>query len=60
MPKDSNIRQKLTALQNEISLMKGLDHPSIVRYLYTERDKNLINIFMEYVPGGSIQDLDGR
>eukprot|EP01065_Artemidia_motanka_P045055 TRINITY_DN6528_c0_g1_i1.p1 TRINITY_DN6528_c0_g1~~TRINITY_DN6528_c0_g1_i1.p1 ORF type:complete len:917 (+),score=247.54 TRINITY_DN6528_c0_g1_i1:372-2753(+) len=54
---DKDIKKKITALQNEIALMKNLDHPSIVKYLCTERDKNAINIFMEYVPGGSIADL---
>eukprot|EP01062_Namystynia_karyoxenos_P005105 TRINITY_DN1179_c0_g1_i2.p1 TRINITY_DN1179_c0_g1~~TRINITY_DN1179_c0_g1_i2.p1 ORF type:complete len:918 (+),score=142.54 TRINITY_DN1179_c0_g1_i2:98-2755(+) len=56
-PQDPEIRKKLTALQNEISLMKNLDHPSIVKYLCTEREANSFNIFMEYVPGGSILDL---
>eukprot|EP00756_Hemistasia_phaeocysticola_P010393 Hpha_TRINITY_DN15014_c1_g2::TRINITY_DN15014_c1_g2_i1::g.124368::m.124368 len=52
-----NIREMLTKLQNEVTLMKNLEHPNIVRYFFTERAGESINIFMEYVPGGSVADL---
>eukprot|EP01062_Namystynia_karyoxenos_P008924 TRINITY_DN13151_c0_g1_i1.p1 TRINITY_DN13151_c0_g1~~TRINITY_DN13151_c0_g1_i1.p1 ORF type:complete len:1091 (+),score=174.77 TRINITY_DN13151_c0_g1_i1:156-3275(+) len=55
--KDPHVKQHLAALQAEIRVMKQLQHPNIVRYLCTERQGNSVNIFMEYVPGGSIASL---
>ncbi|KAJ3256205.1 ATP binding [Boothiomyces macroporosus] len=52
---DSKARKKmLEALHLEISLLKDLEHENIVRYIgfYTEGD--VINVFLEYVSGGSI------
>ena len=41
--------------------MKSLSHPNIVRYFQTAKEsangQSSINIFMEYVPGGSIASL---
>jgi serine/threonine protein kinase len=37
--------------------MQNLTHPNIVRYLGTQRDDEFLNIFLEYVPGGSIASL---
>ncbi|KAI8067172.1 hypothetical protein BC940DRAFT_301453 [Gongronella butleri] len=44
------------ALYREISLLKDLEHDNIVQYLGYDVDKEegYINIFLEYVPGGSI------
>ena len=42
------------ALKHEIDLLQGLQHPNIVQYLGTSQDENYLNIFLEYVPGGSI------
>jgi len=46
-------------LQREIDLMKSLKHPNIVRYLGAEVDnsKNILHIFQEWAPGGSISAL---
>jgi len=46
----------LKNLMNEIDLMKGLHHPNIVRYYgcTEDKEKNTLNIFMEYVTGGTI------
>ncbi|KAJ9451418.1 Mitogen-activated protein kinase kinase kinase 2, partial [Diplonema papillatum] len=54
---DPNVKVKLVKLQNEIALMKSLDHPNVIRYLSAERSGDSVNIFMEYVPGGSVADL---
>lgn len=45
----------MTKLRNEISLMRRLHHPNIVQYYGCVEDKakNTLNIFMEYVTGGS-------
>ncbi|BBN20636.1 hypothetical protein MPTK1_Vg01030 [Marchantia polymorpha subsp. ruderalis] len=47
----------LEALQTEICLYKKMSHKHIVGYIGMEEDKklNILNIFLEYVPGGSIQ-----
>ena len=41
-------------MQREVVLMKDLDHENIVRYLGSQHDENYLNIFLEYVPGGSV------
>ena len=47
-------RLRLSKLEEEILLMKDLDHKHIVRYYGTDRNDDSFFIFMEYVPGGSI------
>jgi hypothetical protein len=46
----------LKGLKNEINLMKALNHPNIVQYYGCTEDKakNTLNIFMEYVTGGTM------
>ena len=48
---------RLSALKNEIDTMRCLEHPNIVRYIGAERDGDSLNIFMEFVSGGSIASL---
>ncbi|KPI36976.1 Serine/threonine-protein kinase STE11 [Cyphellophora attinorum] len=47
----------ITALRQEIDLLQGLHHPHIVQYLGTSSDDEHLNIFLEYVPGGSIAGM---
>ena len=51
--------KEIQAMQLEIDLMKSLDHPNIVKYLGTDMGDtdNLLYIFTEWVPGGSLQSL---
>ena len=58
IPSD-NKRAIVDDLQREIDLMKLLKHPNIVRYLGAEVDnsKNILHIFQEWAPGGSITAL---
>ncbi|TPX72173.1 hypothetical protein SpCBS45565_g00610 [Spizellomyces sp. 'palustris'] len=51
--KDSR-RRMLDALHREITLLKDLDHENIVRYLGYDVEGTTINVFLEYVSGGSI------
>ena len=46
-------------LLNEIEVMCTLQHPNIIHYFYCEDipDHNLINVFMEYAAGGTVQGL---
>lgn len=55
---DSEINKKkqvmLAALKHEIDLLRDLQHKNIVQYLGSNSDKDHFNIFLEYVPGGSV------
>eukprot|EP00163_Fabomonas_tropica_P004081 TRINITY_DN1361_c1_g1_i1.p1 TRINITY_DN1361_c1_g1~~TRINITY_DN1361_c1_g1_i1.p1 ORF type:complete len:844 (-),score=166.08 TRINITY_DN1361_c1_g1_i1:35-2566(-) len=58
-PRDKQLSEDVTSLILEIRILQRLQHENIVRYLgiQRERDKGLLNIFLEYVPGGSIAQL---
>ncbi|EJK76952.1 hypothetical protein THAOC_01259, partial [Thalassiosira oceanica] len=58
IPND-NRRAIIDDLQREIDLMKTLKHPNIVRYLGAEvdRPRNILHIFQEWAPGGSVSSL---
>lgn len=45
----------IDALQHEMTLLKNLNHENIVRYLGSSTTEDYLNIFLEYVPGGSVQ-----
>ncbi|CUF97002.1 protein kinase, putative [Bodo saltans] len=47
----------LGVLEKEISTMRELTHPNIVKYIGADRVKNCFYIFMEYVAGGSLRAL---
>jgi len=49
----------LKQLQAEIDICRGLAHPNIIRYIGHEvvDDNNHVNIFMEYMSGGSISSV---
>jgi len=54
-------REKVESLEQEIEIMRTLRHPNVCGYLGTERSENedtkILNILLEYVPGGSISQL---
>lgn len=52
--KKSNVNQ---ALQSEIEFLSQLSNVHIVQYLGTSMDEENLNIFLEYVPGGSVTHL---
>ena len=45
------------ALKREINLVQDLHHPNIIRYYGSEVKDGFLNIFLEYLPGGSITSL---
>lgn len=47
----------IEALQREINLLKEIDHPNIVRYFGSENTEDALNIFLEYIPGGSLASI---
>ncbi|XP_026365817.2 mitogen-activated protein kinase kinase kinase 19 isoform X2 [Ursus arctos] len=47
-------------LQEEVELLKALKHVNIVAYLGTCLEENIVSIFMEFVPGGSISSIINR
>ncbi|KAI6045783.1 Pkinase-domain-containing protein [Pisolithus marmoratus] len=56
-PNEERKKSMLSALEREIDLLKDLQHPNIVKYLYSSVDDDYLNIFLEYVPGGSVTAL---
>ncbi|WVR04428.1 hypothetical protein IAU60_001431 [Kwoniella sp. DSM 27419] len=50
-------RSMVSALEREIELLKELQHENIVQYLDSSADGQNLNIFLEYVPGGSVAAL---
>lgn len=56
--KASDKKQDLAkTLNHEVSLLKELNHENIVQYFGLSSEDGFINIFLEYVPGGSVSSL---
>ena len=51
---DNKKRGMVNALKHEIGLLREIQHPNIVQYLGSSSDDEHLNIFLEYVPGGSV------
>ncbi|KAI8634774.1 kinase-like domain-containing protein [Xylariaceae sp. FL1651] len=54
---DARKKSMIEALKREISLLRDLRHPNIVQYLGCGSSSEFLNIFLEYVPGGSVQTM---
>jgi mitogen-activated protein kinase kinase kinase len=54
---DNKKRTMVEALKREIGLLREMQHPNIVQYLGSSSDEEHLNIFLEYVPGGSVAAL---
>lgn len=54
---DTRKKSMIDALKREISLLRELRHPNIVQYLGCSSSADNLNIFLEYVPGGSVQTM---
>jgi len=44
-------------LEHEIDLLRTLNHKNIVKYLGTSKDSKNLNIFLEKVTGGSLENI---
>eukprot|EP01064_Diplonema_japonicum_P004333 TRINITY_DN12807_c0_g1_i1.p1 TRINITY_DN12807_c0_g1~~TRINITY_DN12807_c0_g1_i1.p1 ORF type:complete len:497 (+),score=94.67 TRINITY_DN12807_c0_g1_i1:124-1614(+) len=51
------VKEQINDIIKEITLMKHLAHPNIVRYYGAERRDTMLQIFMEYIPGGSLRSI---
>lgn len=49
--------QAIHLLEQEIQVMQSLQHPNIVEYVGVQTTDTHLNIFLEFVPGGSIASL---
>ncbi|KAH3666724.1 hypothetical protein WICMUC_005541 [Wickerhamomyces mucosus] len=55
---NNQIHQRIVeALQHEMKLLSELHHENIVTYLGSSSDESYLNIFLEYVPGGSLSTM---
>ena len=52
-------RSQKQLIINEINILRKINNDHVVRYLdrINEKDKYVINIIMEYCPGGDLQHL---
>ena len=48
---------KITAIENEYTLMQKLSHPNIVLYYGAEKVDNMLCIYMEYLSGGTLSSI---
>eukprot|EP00850_Spirogloea_muscicola_P007432 SM000037S13567 [mRNA] locus=s37:673594:679218:- [translate_table: standard] len=53
----ASLQEQARDLEEEVAVLRNLSHPNIVRYLGTDREEEALNIFLEFVPGGSIASL---
>ncbi|POR39138.1 Protein kinase byr2 [Tolypocladium paradoxum] len=54
---DTRKKSMIDALKREISLLRELRHANIVQYLGCSSSADKLNIFLEYVAGGSVQTM---
>ncbi|KAI0887206.1 kinase-like domain-containing protein [Annulohypoxylon maeteangense] len=54
---DARKKSMIEALKREIGLLRDLRHANIVQYLGCSSTAEHLNIFLEYVPGGSVQTM---
>lgn len=47
--------QEVSALRTELQMLQSIQHAHIVQYYGSLEDDNVLSIFMEYLPGVSIQ-----
>lgn len=57
VPKDKTDTLIFDALKQEMNLLKNLHHENIVSYIGASTDQQFFNIFIEYVPGGSVATM---
>ncbi|KAH7817769.1 putative Serine/threonine protein kinase STE11 A (STE11A) [Monocercomonoides exilis] len=53
----SGLEQQIANAEREILIMQHLVHPNIVQYMGCQRNGNILDVFQEFVTGGSIARL---
>jgi serine/threonine protein kinase len=55
----AKVQKEFASLKREVTLMRLLDHPNIVRYYQTDVSPthDSIDVVLEYVPGGSLKAI---
>ncbi|XP_060566033.1 serine-rich adhesin for platelets-like isoform X2 [Ruditapes philippinarum] len=53
-------KKEYEKVQEEVELLKTLEHKNIVGYLGTSLEDSVVSIFMQFVPGGSIASILAR
>ncbi|KAH9495852.1 hypothetical protein Btru_015259 [Bulinus truncatus] len=56
----SKAQHEYEKVQEEVELLKTLEHPNIVGYLGTSLEDNIVSIFMQFIPGGSLASVLAR
>lgn len=54
--KGSKYKHQALAMQQELQVLSTLEHPNIIRYLGAEYTHNMLRIFLELAPEGSVKD----
>ncbi|XP_008694069.2 mitogen-activated protein kinase kinase kinase 19 isoform X4 [Ursus maritimus] len=57
---ENSLNYEESILWTKVELLKALKHVNIVAYLGTCLEENIVSIFMEFVPGGSISSIINR
>ena len=42
---------------NEVKIYENLNHPNIIKYIFSEQINNYYFLYLEYIPGGSIKNI---
>ena len=42
---------------NEVKIYEHLNHPNIIKYIFSEQISNYYFLYLEYIPGGSIKSM---
>ncbi|XP_062932030.1 mitogen-activated protein kinase kinase kinase 19 isoform X4 [Cynocephalus volans] len=57
---ENSLKYEEPILWTKVDLLKALKHVNIVAYLGTCLEEDIVSIFMEFVPGGSISSIINR
>lgn len=50
-------RKNYESVREEVNILRELEHDNVVQFMGTMLDGTLVNIFMELIPGGTIETL---
>lgn len=53
---NAEVSKEVRALENEVQLLRNFQHERIVQYYGCQQDNDILSIFIEFMPGGSVHD----